>query len=130
VSMLEEIEADGLIFICGDDFSKKSIRRLRDDQLLGMTVAAQTLATAIPFALEHQLDFLVLDGTAGIGMLWAELQGAPDLTIWRDAITILRDLGKEEEIALLSFGDMRSGTDVAKATGIPLASGEVKREWF
>jgi glutamate synthase domain-containing protein 2 len=113
-----ERAADGLIFICGEDFSKQSIRRLRDDQLLGMIVTAPILATAIPYALEHQLDCLVLDGTAGIGQPWIELQAAPDLTVWRDAIAVLRGLGKEEEIALVSFGGMRSGTDVAKALAV------------
>ena len=110
--------ADGLIF-CGDDnFLQKTIARRRDDQLLGITVSAQTVSTSLPFALENQLDFLVLDGTAGIEKPWTELNGAPDLTLWRDTIALLRQMGKEEEIALISFGGMRSGTDVAKALAI------------
>ena len=110
--------ADGLIF-CGDgNLAQKAIARYRDDQLLGITVSARTLSTALAFALESQLDFLVLDGTAGIEKPWTELNGAPDLTLWRDTIALLRQMGKEEEIALISFGGMRSGTDVAKALAI------------
>ena len=107
--------ADGLIYACGPDFERTSMQRLRSDQLLGMTVSAQTLSTAIPFALEERMDVLVLDCTVGMDQPWCELKAAPDLTVLRDAIQILRQLGREEEIALINFGGMRSGTDVAKA---------------
>jgi hypothetical protein len=110
--------ADALIYTCGDDFKNTPLTRLRPDQLLGITVTARTLAEAIPFALERQLDLLLLDCSAGISIPWAELQSPPDLTVLRDAIALLRKLGKEEEIALLNFGGMRSGTDVAKALAI------------
>jgi glutamate synthase (NADPH/NADH) large chain len=110
--------ADALIYTCGDGFKNTPMTRLRPDQLLGMTVTAQTLAKAIPFALECQLDLLLLDCSAGISIPWAELESPPDLTVLRDTIALLRKLGKEEEIALLNFGGMRSGTDVAKALAI------------
>ena len=110
--------ADGLLFSGDGSRLPEAVARQRDDQLLGITVSAQTLPAAIPLALENQLDFVVLDGSAGIENPWAELQGAPDLTLWRDAIALLRKMNREEEIALISFGGMRSGTDVAKALAI------------
>jgi glutamate synthase domain-containing protein 2 len=57
---------------------------------------------------------LLLDGTGRLGTPWAELAGAPDLTMLRDAIRILRRLDREEEIDLVYFGGIRSGTDAAK----------------
>jgi glutamate synthase (NADPH/NADH) large chain len=110
--------ADGLVYVVGSDVERRPMQRLRADQLLGMCVGARSLAQAIPFALEHHMDLLVLDCTAGITQPWVELQAAPDLTVLRDAISMLRQLGKEEEIALLNFGGIRSGTDVAKALAI------------
>lgn len=112
---LPDPEADGLIFACSSGWEGVSMKRLRPDQLLGMTVSSQTLPTAIPHALEQQMDLLVLDCTAGIDRPGCELTATPDLTVLRDAIQTLRQLGREEEIALVNFGGMRSGTDVAKA---------------
>ena len=50
----------------------------------------RSLEQAIPYALDAGFDMLLLDGSAGLGTPWAELKGAPDLTILRDAVTILR----------------------------------------
>ena len=49
---------------------------------------------------------------------WPELAGAPDLSVMRDAIRILRELNREEDIELLYFGGVRSGTDAAKLIGL------------
>ncbi len=57
---------------------------------------------------------MLLDGSGNLGAAWPELAGPPDLTILRDAIRILRRLGREEEIDLIYFGGARSGTDAAK----------------
>ncbi len=57
---------------------------------------------------------VLLDGTGRLGAPWAELAGAPDLTMLRDAIRILRRLDREEEVDLVYFGGIRSGTDAAK----------------
>jgi glutamate synthase domain-containing protein 2 len=94
------------------------LRRQHPDQLLGLVVTSGTLATLLPWALDHQLDLLVLDGTAGMATPWVELDRRPDLTLWRETIGRLRQLGKEEEIALVHFGGMRTGTDVAKALAV------------
>ena len=90
-----------------------SLRRQRDDQLLGLSVAdPAALEQAILFGLQHGFDLLLLNGN-GPGP-WPELKGAPDLAIMRDAIRILRRENREEEIDLLWFGGIRSGTDAAK----------------
>jgi glutamate synthase (NADPH/NADH) large chain len=111
-------EADGLIYACGFEFNRIPAKRLQPGQLLGMVVNAHTLSQAIPFALGRQLDVLVLDGTPNITDPCAELKAPADLTVLRDAIALLRQLDKEEEIALISYGGMRSGTDVAKALAV------------
>jgi len=96
----------------------RPLRRMHGDQLLGLTVAAPGLREAIPFALEHAYDLLVLEGSPGLREGWPELAGAPDLTAVRDAIRILRELNREEDIALLWFGGIRTGTDAAKLIGL------------
>ena len=108
-------EAAALIHVLGTPFQAPVIERLADSQLLGLAVSAPAvLEDAIPFALENGLDAMVLDGGGGLGSLAGELRGAPDLTILRDAIRILRRLDREEEIDLVYFGGARSGTDAAK----------------
>ena len=116
-------DADGLVYVLGKDFKKVELKRAKENQLLGLSVAAPALEQAIPYALDHKFDFLLLDGTAGIETAWPELKGAPDLTVMRDAIRILRRMNMEEEIALLYFGGLRSGTDVAKALAINCNAG-------
>ena len=90
-----------------------------EGQVLGLSVSSpKVLEEAIPYALDAGFDMLLLDGSAGLGAPWAELRGAPDLTILRDAVAILRRLDREEEIDLVYFGGVRSGTDAAKAIAL------------
>jgi glutamate synthase (NADPH) small chain len=89
-----------------------------DRALKGIAASTRELADAIPFALAHGYDLLLLEGASGIEDAWPELAGAPDLSVLRDAIRILRDLNREEDIALLYFGGARSGTDAAKLIGL------------
>ena len=56
----------------------------------------------------------MLDGNPPLAGEWSEAAGPPDLSVIRDAIRILRELNREEDIALLYFGGVRSGTDAAK----------------
>jgi hypothetical protein len=107
-------EAAGLIHVLGPSFRAVEPERKRAGQLLGLAVAAPALEEAIPHALENGFDMLVLDGSAGLEVPWCELGGAPDLTVMREAIAILRRLRKEEALDLIYFGGVRSGTDVAK----------------
>lgn len=117
------LEADGLVYVMGGQFRPLSATRRREGQLLGLSVAAPALAEAIPYALENGFDLLLLDGTPGVELPRAELGGAPDLTPMRDALRILRELGREEEIDLLYFGGLRSGTDVAKVLAVNCKAG-------
>ena len=86
--------------------------------LRGLTATAGELHAAVPLALEHGLDLLVLEASAGLSRPWPELAGPPDLTVIRDAIRILRELNREEDVTLVFFGGVRSGTDVAKLIGL------------
>ncbi len=112
-------DAAALIHLMGRRFDPADLVRLRQNQLIGAAVSAtEALEEAIPWALEANLDLLVLDGTGGLGSLWPELVGAPDLRVLRDAVRILRRLKREEAIELVYFGGVRSGTDAAKLIGL------------
>ncbi|MBT6512063.1 MAG: FAD-dependent oxidoreductase [Rhodospirillaceae bacterium] len=109
-------DAAGLIHVVGPRFeAPDNLNRLHEDQLLGLSVTAKdTLEESIVYGLENGLDVLLLNGNAALGRDWPELAGPPDLSMMRDAIRILRRLNREEEIDLLWFGGVRSGTDAAK----------------
>jgi len=111
-------KADGLVYTIGNSFHPVKVERLHLNQLIGLAVSGSVLARAIPYALEGEFDFLILDGSAGIPSPPSELSAPPDLTVMRDAIRILREIDREEDIALIFFGGIRSGTDVAKALAI------------
>lgn len=81
---------------------------------MGLVAHAAELEAAIPFALDGAFDFVLLDATPGIGGAWSELEAAPDFTVIRDALRILRRMNREEDIDVLYFGGVRSGTDGAK----------------
>ena len=118
-----DADAHGLIYFHepgagGSEAARIPLKRCRPGQLLGMTVNAATLHQVIPLALDRGLDMLLLDCTADVTTPWVELAAPTDLSVLRDAIALLREMGREEEIALINFGGMRSGTDVAKALAI------------
>jgi hypothetical protein len=113
-----DAEADGLVFDGIGDMEGSIAQHLRGDQLIGLRVTGNSLSGAITFALERRMDFLLLDGSVGINQPWSELKGTPDLELLRRTIEELRRLNKEEEIALISFGGMRSGTDAAKVLAV------------
>jgi hypothetical protein len=104
-----------LIHVLSSEFRAPAARRLHQEQLLGMAVSSTgILEQCIVHGLENGFDMILLDATTGIEGRWPELAGAPDLRILRDAIAILRRLDREEEIDLVYFGGVRSGTDSAK----------------
>ncbi len=111
-------DAHAQIHVPRESFEPVALKRQHPDQLLGLSVKVPDLERAIPWALEQKLDLLVLDGTIGIQTPWAELRQNPDVTVMRDAIRLLREMNMEEEIALVNYGGMRSGTDVAKALAL------------
>jgi len=86
-------------------------------QRRGLRATADTVDRAVAWALDHDLDVILLDGTGHGplgGSLAAELAGPPDLSVLRDAIRALRARNAEESVDLLWFGGVRTGTDVAK----------------
>ena len=119
----ESTEADaratGVLVHVGESFVAPRVTRHHDSQLLGLTIASSAvLNETIDYALANEFDVLLLDGCGGLGSLSAELSGAPNLGILRDAIKRLRALKREETIDLLYFGGVRSGTDAAKIIGL------------
>ncbi len=108
-------DAAALVHVQKSEFHRPSAERLHDGQLLGMAVSSSALLEqCIVHGLEHGFDMILLDATTGIEGIWPELSGTPDPRILRDAIAILRRLDQEEEIDLVYFGGVRSGTDSAK----------------
>ena len=116
-------KAAGVVYVQGSKFKAVKPSGRKKGQLAGMSVSAPLLKKVIPYALENGFDFLLLDGSSGISTPWVELEGAPDLTVVRDAIKILREMNREEDIALLFFGGMRTGTDVAKMLAMNTSAG-------
>ena len=111
--------AAALVYRLGNEFQPVELRRLHDKQVLGVTVSASdALEETIAHALDQQFDMLLLDGTGNLGATWPELAGAPHLGILRDTVAILRRMRREEDIALVYFGGIRSGTDTAKVIGL------------
>ena len=97
-----------------DAISAGQVTRADDNQPAGLLVNQANLERAIPFALEQQLDFLLIDSSNGLPGLGGELSGAPDISIINQAVHQLRALNCEEEIDLIYFGGLRTGTDGAK----------------
>jgi hypothetical protein len=111
--------ATALLQTLADDSAPVRMHRLEEDQLLGLVVSSTVkLEQAIGFALDQGLDLLLLNGAATPMNGWPELGHAPNLQLLRDAVAILRRLGREEAIDLIHFGGVRSGTDAAKLVGL------------
>ncbi len=110
--------AAAVVLAFPEGFRPVIVERAQADQLRGLAVSSAELPEAIPFALEQGLDLLLLEGNPRVAGAWPELAGAPDLTVMRDAIRILRELNREEDIALVYFGGVRSGTDAAKLVAL------------
>jgi NADPH-dependent glutamate synthase beta subunit-like oxidoreductase len=110
--------ATGICQDARDGLTNLLQERPNDYQLLGLSVSHDDLARAIPAALDLGYDFLLLRASDEPGLTWAELPGSPELAILRDAIAILRKMNREEDIELLFFGGVRSGTDAAKLLGL------------
>lgn len=111
------VEAQGVIFAPAGSFETFSVPATSGDQVTGLRVTTKEVEKAVPFALDHGLNFLLLDGSPGTGP-WPELAGPPDLSILRDTLRLLRSLNREEDVQILYFGGVRSGTDLAKMIGL------------
>ncbi|MBF0260169.1 MAG: hypothetical protein HQK62_15305, partial [Desulfamplus sp.] len=113
-------EADALIYVINNvnTLQKLNAKRLCPNQLIGLCADVRTLPAVLPHALSNVFDILLLDTTLGIKSPWVEINSSFDLTVIRDTILRLRSLNMEEEICLINFGGLRSGTDVAKSLAL------------
>ncbi|MBB4198842.1 glutamate synthase [Rhodoblastus sphagnicola] len=99
--------------------------RTRPGQLRGLIVTAATLEKGIACALEQRADLVVLDGSGALGAAWADLAGAPDLSILPRAVEQMRAARAEEAFPLIWFGGLRSGSDLAKMLALGASAGLV-----
>ncbi len=114
VDELEDASADGILLKADKAIAAGKVSRAVEKQPAGLLVNNTNLEQAILFALDQQLDFLLLDPGDGLPGLRGELSGAPDISIINRAVVQLRAMNCEEEIDLVYFGGLRTGTDGAK----------------
>ncbi len=98
----------------------------RPGQPRGFVVTPQALDRALPAAVELGADLVVLDGTGHLGESWADLSGAPDLSLLTQAVVQMRAMGAEERFPLVWFGGLRSGSDLAKAISLGASAGAIE----
>ena len=118
VDGVADASADAVLYRADEALAAGKASRALDNQALGLLVNSANLEQAIPFALQQKLDILLLDSGNGLPGLGAELSGAPDISILNRAVTQLRALNSEEEVDLLFFGGLRTGTDGAKVLAL------------
>lgn len=85
-----------------------------DGKISGVVAHAEGLQETITKALDAELDLMLLDGTSGIEKPWSELEGDCDLNLMRNTIQIMRGMNREEDLDLLYFGGLRTGSDLAR----------------
>jgi NADPH-dependent glutamate synthase beta subunit-like oxidoreductase len=106
--------ANAIVFNADQAMAAGEVSRASAEQPAGLVVNAANVQAAVDFGLAHHLDFLLLDPTNDLPGLAGELAGAPDISIVHRAVAHLRELDREEEIDLVYFGGLRTGTDAAK----------------
>lgn len=89
-----------------------------DDKITGMVFTSDDLEQSIIRALAAELDVALLDGTGKPGSSWSELSVGCNLELLRDTIALMRGMNREEDLDILYFGGLRSGTDLAKALAL------------
>ena len=111
-------DAAGHVYNLEKTVPRVDLVRRREDQLLGVSASSATISDAVPWAIDQGCDIIVLDGSGRLEEPWPELVSGFDLTVLRDAIAILRTSKMEEQINVVYFGGIRSGTDAAKAIAL------------
>ena len=111
-------DAKAIVYrLAGNGASTPALPRAADTQLLGLAVGDPAeLDHVIGLALDQDVDFLLLEGSS-VGD-WSELGSAPDFSLLRDTVLNMRARRKEEAVALVYYGGVRSGTDAAKLIGM------------
>ena len=94
-----------------------------DKKLSGVVARSEGLEATIVKALEAELDMMVLDGTSGIEKPWSELSCDCDLDLLRNTVHIMRGMNREEDLELLYFGGLRTGSDLAKSMALGCKGG-------
>lgn len=114
-----EISADaaGVLFAPDGGFTDFKVPAVSDNQFIGLVITAGDVEKAIPFALDQGFDVVLLNGSPGEGS-WPELEAQPDLSVIRDTLRLMRAMNREEDLEILYFGGIRSGTDLAKLIGL------------
>jgi NADPH-dependent glutamate synthase beta subunit-like oxidoreductase len=82
--------------------------------LKGVVLDEKGLEKGLSDALEQGFDLVLLDGSQGLGHDEAESGPGPKPALLSKAIKYLRKNNREEDIALVWFGYVRSGADLAK----------------
>lgn len=116
--------AVGQVYVLPEGFHAFKVAK-QPGMITGLVAKSGELEKAIPFALEHGFDMMLLDGSSGIGGAWPEFRAYPDFAVLRDAMRIVRRMNREEDIDFIYFGGVRSGTDVAKLIGLGAKAGAI-----
>ena len=106
--------AIAVVFSAAQAIAAGSIERPHGNQPVGLLVSSESIEQAVEFSLEQSVDFLLLDSSGELPGIGGELAGAPDIGILARAVKKLRELDREEEVDLVYFGGLRTGTDGAK----------------
>jgi NADPH-dependent glutamate synthase beta subunit-like oxidoreductase len=92
-------------------------RKLAPAIPVGIALAPGNVATNVEIAVKLGVDFVTLSAMPGVDA-WQDAAGTPDVAVLTDAVERLRAINREEEIDLLYFGGVRSGTDAARAVAL------------
>jgi NADPH-dependent glutamate synthase beta subunit-like oxidoreductase len=110
--------ADAIVVDAEQAIAAGGVSRAKAQQPAGLLAGSANVEAAVDFALAQNLDFILLDPTGGLPGLAGELAGAPDISILHRAVARLRELDREEEVDLVYFGGLRTGTDAAKVLAL------------
>ncbi|WP_374545697.1 FAD-dependent oxidoreductase [Rhodoblastus sp.] len=109
-----------------DEAAPSALPPPRPGQLRGLIATRTTLLRTLDLALAEQADLVLLDGSDHLGADWADLAGAPDLSLLAKAVAFLRGRKAEEAFPLIWFGGLRSGTDLAKMLALGANAGVIE----